>query len=51
MRLTVVETRLAVCRLDVGSGVPPWVDQTGEFVSITRTADELSVVWAGHDFP
>jgi hypothetical protein len=49
--LTVVETRLAVCRLEVGSGVPAWVGGAGDFVSITRTSDELSIVCAEDAVP
>ena len=44
MHLQAIEIRLAVCRLDADSDVPPWVDQSMEFTSITRTIDELSVV-------
>jgi hypothetical protein len=46
MHLEAVDIRLAVCRLDAGSDVPPWVDQSREFTSVTRTMDELSVVCA-----
>jgi uncharacterized protein len=46
MDLEAVGVRLAVCRLDAGSDVPPWVDQSREFTSVTRTMDELSVVCA-----
>lgn len=42
LMLTILPDTLAVCRLDAGEGVPPWA--TGSFFSITRTADELSVV-------
>jgi hypothetical protein len=51
MQLEAVETRLAVCRLDAGSDVPSWVDQSREFTSVTRTMDELSVVCARDDVP
>jgi len=34
---------LAVCRLDAASAVPAWA-AGGPFVSVTRTADELSVI-------
>ena len=51
MHLEAVGVRLAVCRLDAGSGVPPWVDQSREFTSVTRTQDELSVVCARDDVP
>ncbi len=44
-RLTIstLPGRLAVCRLDPGAQVPAWT-AGGSFVSVTRTADELSVV-------
>ena len=51
MHLTVVEARLAVCRIDSGSEVPAWVDRARDFVSVTRTADELSIVCAMHAVP
>ena len=41
--LLILEDRLAVCRLDHRQGLPDWLGQAG-FLSITRTADELSVV-------
>ena len=43
LRLSVLEHRLAVCRLDPGAEIPAWVTGT-PFFSVTRTADELSVV-------
>lgn len=51
MHLEAVEIRLAVCRLDAASDVPPWVDRSREFTSVTRTKDELSVVCARDDVP
>ena len=51
MQLEAIEVRLAVCRLDAGSDVPPWVDRSSAFVSVTRTIDELSVVCARDDVP
>ena len=51
IHLEAIELRLAVCRLDAGSDVPPWVDQSREFTSVTRTIDELSVVCAFDDVP
>jgi hypothetical protein len=51
MHLETVGVRLAVCRLDAGSDVPPWVDQSREFTSVTRTKDELSVVCAFDHVP
>jgi hypothetical protein len=41
--LTLLADTFAVCRLDDGDTVPPWAT-TGGFFSITRTAEELSVV-------
>lgn len=43
--LDLVAARLAICRLAADAGVPDWValDTPGP-VSVTRTADELSVV-------
>lgn len=45
MELDVHPTRLAVCRLDPSEPAPAWVeDAAGPLVSVTRTAEELSVV-------
>jgi uncharacterized protein len=44
MLLTVMDRRLAVCRLDADSRVPTWVDRAADFVTLTRTSDELSIV-------
>lgn len=41
--LSVLEERLAVCRLDRGAEVPAWA-VTAAFYSVTRTPDELSIV-------
>jgi hypothetical protein len=51
VRLTVLETRLTVCRLPADGPIPPWVDDAGDFVSITRTAEELSIVAASDAIP
>ena len=51
MHLEAVHLRLAVCRLEAGSEVPPWVDRSAEFVSVTRTTDELSIVCAQDKVP
>ena len=45
LRILRVPGRFAVCRLSPADGVPPWATGHG-FVSITRTADELSIVCA-----
>lgn len=43
LRLTLLPTRFAVCRLAPAAPAPQWA-QRGSFSSITRTPDELSVV-------
>jgi len=50
LTLSVLSERLAVCRLGPGSGVPAWA-MKGAFFSITRTADELSIVCSEGDVP
>ena len=46
LALTLTEGTLAVARLDAGQGIPEWLDWSDPLVSVTRTADELSVVCA-----
>jgi hypothetical protein len=41
--LVVLPQRFAVCRLSGDAAIPTWAAE-GEFFSITRTADELSLV-------
>jgi len=43
LTLVPLDGRFAVCRLPAGAGVPGWA-AGGPLVSITRTAEELSVV-------
>lgn len=50
MALHVLSGSLAVCRLPADAPVPAWAS-AGALVSITRTADELSVVCAEEDVP
>ena len=40
--IAILPHRLAVCRLSADAGVPSWV--RGAFTSVTRTAEELSIV-------
>jgi hypothetical protein len=42
LRLVLLSDNFAVCRLPAGSPIPAWA--IGELVSITRTAEELSIV-------
>lgn len=41
--LTLLPDTFAICRLDAGAAVPAWAT-TGNFFSITRTTEELSIV-------
>ncbi len=50
LALAVLPDVLAVCRLDADAPVPSWVTKQ-DFVSITRTRDELSIVCAQRDVP
>jgi hypothetical protein len=43
LNLELLPDRLAICRLDAKARVPPWA-QKGNFTTITRTMEELSVV-------
>ncbi len=49
LTLTVLPDRYAICRLEPQAAVPPWVE--GEFVCITRTPDELSIVCPEKNVP
>jgi hypothetical protein len=50
LNLTILDDRLAVCRLDPQAAIPAWA--TSEpFCSITRTAGELSIVCAESHVP
>jgi hypothetical protein len=42
--------RYAICRLEAGATAPSWSNQ-GSFVSISRTADELSIVCSEANVP
>ena len=50
MKILLLEGRFAICRLRATDAVPPWA-ALGPFSSITRTADELSVVCAAASGP
>jgi hypothetical protein len=47
LKYRVLLERLAVCQLTAGSRVPSWAQASG-FFSVTRAADELSVVCEEH---
>lgn len=50
MRLTLLPGEFGIARLGPGEAVPEWATRGG-FTSITRTADELSVVCAVQGIP
>ena len=50
LTLTILPDSLAVCRLSPAEDVPEWA-LIGEFVSITHTDDELSIVCAEENVP
>lgn len=50
LTLTILPEVLAICRLSTDEVVPAWT-MLGEFVSITHTRDELSIVCATENVP
>lgn len=50
LALTILPDTFAICRLDAGAPVPGWALR-GALVSVTRTADELSIVCPQDDAP
>jgi hypothetical protein len=49
MKLQILPDTFAICRLERNASIPPWA--SGDFVSITRTRDELSLVCAQANAP
>lgn len=49
LRLRLLPGRFAVARLDAKNEIPSW--PAGEFVSITRTSEEISIVCAEEGVP
>jgi hypothetical protein len=41
-RVSILPQRIAVCRLEPNAALPAWI--RGSFTSVTRTAEELSIV-------
>jgi hypothetical protein len=41
--LELLPDTLAVCRLEAGAPLPPWAGGSGAFLSVSRTAEELSI--------
>ena len=50
LTLSILPDTFSICRLDSGERVPDWLD-AHSFVSITRTADELSIVCPDQNVP
>jgi hypothetical protein len=50
LTLSVLPETFAICRLSADEIVPEWA-MLGEFVSITHTSDELSIVCAAENVP
>lgn len=50
MKLHVLHSRFAICRLPASTSVPPWAWRS-EFSSVTRSADELSIVCSESHIP
>jgi hypothetical protein len=50
LTLSILPDSLAICRLSPEADVPEWA-LIGEFVSITHTGDELSIVCAEQSVP
>jgi hypothetical protein len=50
LRLAVLEGPLAICRLEPDQGIPEWATR-GDWFSVTRTGDELSVVCPSSQVP
>ena len=50
LTLSILPDLLAICRLSPAEDVPEWA-MIGEFVSITHTSDELSIVCDAENVP
>ncbi len=50
LTLSIIPETFAICRLGDGAAIPRWALR-GSFVSVTRTADELSIVCPLGDVP
>lgn len=50
LNLTLLENRFGICRLERDIPIPEWAENEG-FCSITRTAEELSIVCPEENIP
>jgi len=51
LTLSVLPQSLAICRLPPGDVLPGWIDWAAPFLSVTRTAEEISVVCRAESVP
>lgn len=49
--LELLADTLAICRLDASAPVPEWTRESSRFLTVSRTADELSVTAIQHTVP
>ena len=49
--IEVLPEPLTVCRLAADAAIPEWAASAGSFCSVTRTADELSIIGATERVP
>ena len=50
LTLSLLSGSFGICRLEPEATIPDWAN-AGDFMSITRTSDELSIVCAGANVP
>ncbi len=50
-RVSLIAGALAICRLDPRAALPAWLSAADGFVSVTRTADELSIICSEEHVP
>ena len=43
LSLELLPDTLALCRLDARAPIPPWAEQPSRFLTVSRTADEVSI--------
>jgi len=51
LSLQLLDTKLAICKLDKNSPFPMWATRAHDFFSITKTVDELSIVCPEETLP
>ena len=51
LKLSILPQKYAVCRLDPNGHIPHWALLGDDFISLTRTRDELSIVCLQENVP